>query len=369
MTDGADYTILAADLLTGAIREEIPFDGFSYGHNLNAAGSFSGTIGTRHPKATRENLDPSRTLLHVLRNGVCVWSGILWTANAGIGDGQDQLTVGGEGYFSYFAGPGGQTSQGRFLKSDRVYINWDQLAIAQNQLILAQQQPGGNIGVNVSYVQTTGVLKDRRVYLATERHNVGQLITDLANDVNAFDFSFDTDFSSGVAVTTFNGWYPMQGRKDSGLIFELGANISKLAWNVDGTLQANSVDIIGTASDGDTPIGSAIDTSALSAYPLLETVQQAKNSGTIDVATLASQAQSYLGTVDSPVETLPMLTSLIRDDTQPGVWTMGDWVRVVAHDGYLDFDDTFRITADSVSVDSQGSEQVQMSFEQAATFS
>ena len=48
---------------------------------------------------------------------------------------------------------------------------------------------------------------------------------------------------------------------------------------------------------------------------------------------------------------------------------MGDWVNVVAHDGYLDFDDTFRITADQVTVDAQGSEQVQLTFEQAQTFS
>ena len=93
---------------------------FSYGHVLNNAGAFSGSISVRHAKATRENLDPSRTLIHVLRDGVCVWSGILWTALADVGE-QNQLQCAAEGYFSYFAGPGGQSSQGRFLKVDKTY--------------------------------------------------------------------------------------------------------------------------------------------------------------------------------------------------------------------------------------------------------
>lgn len=365
MASGPDYKILAADLKTGLIREEIPFDTFSYGRVLNNAGAFSGTISVRHAKATRENLDPSRTLIHVLRDNVCQWSGILWTATADVGE-QDQLTAGASGYFSYFNGSGGQTSQGRFLKADKVYTAIDQLAIVQDLITWAQAQPG-SLNVVVVGAETSGVLISR-TYLATERHNIGALLTDLSTDVNAFDFSFDTDFSSGSPVTTLHLWYPMQGRRDTELVFELGANIDELQWSIDGTLQANAVDVVGQGDATLTPIGSAVDTSVLGAYPLLETVQQAKSTGTIDIPTLTSQAQSYLATVDAPVETLPMLMSQITSDIQPGVWTMGDWVEVKANDGYLDFDETFRITADTVTVDAQGSEQVQISFEQASTF-
>lgn len=362
---GPDYVIQAADLKTGAIREEIPFDTFSYGHNLNAAGSFSGTISYRHAKATRANLDPSRTLLHVLRDGVCVWSGIMWTALAGE-DGSNQLQVGGEGYFSYFNGPGGQTSQGRFLKLDKAYID-DPLAIVQDLITWAQAQPG-----SIDFIQVGSETSDTsivRQYLAIDRHNIGALITDLSSDTFAFDFSFDTDVSSGAPVTSMHLWYPMQGRRSTTLVFELGTNISQVQWSIDGTLQANDVDMIGQGTSDVTPIGSASDTSALAAYPLLETVQQAKSVGTIDVATLTTEAQSYLATVDNPIETLPMLMSLVTPDLAPGVWSMGDWVNVEAHDGYIDFDETFRITADQVTVDPQGSEQVQLTFEQAATFS
>lgn len=363
---GPDYTILAADLLTGTIREEIPFDTFNYGHVLNAAGAFSGTISVRHPKATRENLDPSRTKLHVLRDGVCEWSGILWTALADVGE-EDQLVCGAEGYFSYFAGAGGQTSQGRFLKADKLYTGVDQLAIVQDLITWAQAQPGGSLNIVVG-AETSGQLITR-TYFATDRHNIGSLLSDLAADTNAFDFSFDTNYSSGSAVTTLHLWFPMQGRTDTSLVFELGSNISELQWSVDGTLQANSVDIVGTGSGGVTPIGSAVDTSVLGSYPLLESVQQAKSTGTIDIPTLTAQASSYLATVDAPVETLPMLMARISADIQPGVWTMGDWVNVVARDGYLDFDETFRITADQISVDAEGGEEVQITFEQAATFS
>ena len=185
----------------------------------------------------------------------------------------------------------------------------------------AQAQPGGDLGIVVGS-ETSGQAIDR-TYLAQDRHNIGQLITDLTTDTNAFDFSFDTDFTSGSAVTTMHLWYPMQGRRSTNLVFELGANIVELQWSVDGSLQANSVDVIGQGTGGVTPIGSAVDTGILSAYPLLETVQQQKSTGTIDVGTLTTQAQSYLNTVDFPVETLPMLMATVTPDLQPGVWSNG----------------------------------------------
>lgn len=359
MAQGADYAIIVADLLTGVARDEIPFDTFTWGRQLNAAGSFSGTIGVYHQKATEENLDPGRTAIYVLRNGVCVWSGILWTALPDIGQ-QNQLQVGGEGLWSYFAGAGGQTSQGRFVKADLEYDAVDQLAVAQALIAWAQAQPGGNINVQIG-TETSGVFTSQ-LYQAANRPNIGTLIKTLSQQVGGFDYSIDTDFSSGAPISTLHLWYPMQGRRDSELVLELGTNILTIQPQTDSTIQANSVDMVG--SDGS--IGSDQDTSVLGAYPLLETVQQAPS--TVVAGDLAGGATSYLAAVDMPVKTIQNLQAQVTSDFAPGVYSMGDWVQVIARAGYMNVNGAFRITADQVSVDAQGSEQVGLTFASAGTF-
>lgn len=362
---GPEYRVLCADLLSGTIKESIPFDTFTYGHALDAAGSISASIDVRSPKAKRENLDPSRTSIFVLRDGVCVWSGIMWTALADIGQ-QNQLQVGGEGYWSYFLGPGGNTGRGRFLKADQVYTSVDQLFVAQDLINWAQQQPGGDIGIVVGD-ETSGVLTSQ-AYGSLTRPNIGTLIQTLASLPGGFDYSIDTDVSSGTPISSLHLWYPMQGRRDTGIVFRLGGrSITSLQQSIDGTEQANSVDFIGTGVDGLTPIASSQDTSVLDSYPLLETVQQGSQTDT-SLDDLQSEADSYLAAVDGPVLSLPGFTANVTKDFAPGDYSMGDWVTVVAHDGYLDFEDTFRIVGDSIAVDANGSEQVTLTFAAAGTF-
>ena len=78
----AEYRYYVADILTNTVIAEIPFTGVNYERALSKAGSFSGEIPVI--EAT-QNLDlyestmPGRTALYVLRNGVCVWGGIIWS--------------------------------------------------------------------------------------------------------------------------------------------------------------------------------------------------------------------------------------------------------------------------------------------------
>ena len=76
------YRYYTADLLTNEILAEIPFRGVSYERAIKGAGGFSGSIPVI--EATK-NLDiyestmPGNTALYVVRNGVCVWGGVIWT--------------------------------------------------------------------------------------------------------------------------------------------------------------------------------------------------------------------------------------------------------------------------------------------------
>ena len=98
----AEYRYYVVDLLTNNVISEIPFTNVSYERALSKAGSFSGEIPVI--EATK-NLDlyestmPGKTALYVLRNGVCVWGGIIWSRS--YSPSNKSLTIDGQEWISY----------------------------------------------------------------------------------------------------------------------------------------------------------------------------------------------------------------------------------------------------------------------------
>jgi hypothetical protein len=80
MSLSVDYRYILTDTLTDTVVAEIPFVDVSYSTGLNAAGSFSGSFPIT-PETSVQNLYdntlPGKTSLYILRNGVCVWGGII----------------------------------------------------------------------------------------------------------------------------------------------------------------------------------------------------------------------------------------------------------------------------------------------------
>ncbi len=83
MTDNLiEYRYYTTDLLTNQILAEIPFKGVSYERALKAAGGFSGQISVTSETDTYDLYDstmPGNTGLYVVRDGVCVWGGVIWS--------------------------------------------------------------------------------------------------------------------------------------------------------------------------------------------------------------------------------------------------------------------------------------------------
>jgi len=77
----AKYTYYAVDIVTNKILAQIPFEDVVYEKTLKGAGSFDGKISIN--KQTKD-LDlynstlPGKCALYVVRNGVCMWGGIIW---------------------------------------------------------------------------------------------------------------------------------------------------------------------------------------------------------------------------------------------------------------------------------------------------
>ena len=99
----ADYRYFLVDILTNQTIAEIPFTNVSYERALSKAGSFSGTIPVIDATVALdlyESTMPGKTALYVLRNGVCVWGGVIWSRQ--YSPTNKQLQIDGAEWISYF---------------------------------------------------------------------------------------------------------------------------------------------------------------------------------------------------------------------------------------------------------------------------
>ena len=78
----ANYRYFTVNIVTNDILAEIPFSGVSFERALKGAGSFSGTIAIAPDTKDLnlyENTMPGKTAVYVVRDGVCVWGGMIWS--------------------------------------------------------------------------------------------------------------------------------------------------------------------------------------------------------------------------------------------------------------------------------------------------
>lgn len=356
----ADYRYLLGDVLTGTFIAELPFESATYGHVLNAPGSFSGTMGLMQPEplstVLREGILLGKNTLYVERDGVIIWGGIPWTSSADIDAGS--YTLNGEGWLSYF--------RRRVNRADKTYTATEQVEIACELIDWAQLQTGGNIGILTTDCVPTGVLRDRS-YPAVERKNIGEAIEQLAAVDDGFDFRFESRWNAGTIQTRFLTSYPTTGHQ-SDLVFEIGRQISGMTVSTDATSLVSHVDAVGaTPEDGTEPIlGSASDTVRLASMPRLDDVISFTDVSV--VGTLDDHAQTRLNRGKEPIN-LPSVRVQSTSDTPLGSWVVGDNVTVRANEGIISIDGRYRITEYSVSVDDAGGEEISVSFANEEVFS
>jgi hypothetical protein len=97
------YRYFTADLLTNEVLAEIPFQGVNYKRALKSGGEFTGNIPVIEDTRSLnlyESTVPGKTALYVVRNGVCVWGGIIWTRSYDVAS--RTLSISGSEFPSYF---------------------------------------------------------------------------------------------------------------------------------------------------------------------------------------------------------------------------------------------------------------------------
>jgi len=98
-----EYRYLIANVVDGSVVMEVPFGGVSWERKISGAGAFSGSI-SADPNQDHFDLYnttiPGKHAIYVIRDGVCVWGGIIWSRDYDIID--RNLSISALEFSSYF---------------------------------------------------------------------------------------------------------------------------------------------------------------------------------------------------------------------------------------------------------------------------
>lgn len=331
-----NWRFLAADLLTGTVREEIPLWAVRFQHDLNGPGSLRATIPVRHPKATRATLDPSRTILVAERDGTVLWAGILWAVRKPPGD---DLSLYADGLWSYF--------WRRTIRHTQTFTGEDQFTIARSLVDYAQSQPMGDIGIDTGS-GLSGRTRDR-TYEAWQRKPVAEAVEQLAAVRRGFDFHIHTAWDGDALTHMLQLSYPHRGSEIPRPL-DLGVNIDGYGWESDGTRQANLVDAIGAGDEDFQIIETAADTNL--GYPLLEAVVYHKD------ITVSATLEGHAASVLSARRAVPEIGEITVRGVAPGSITTGDRLLLRIDDGWVQHTGLHRVHTVGVELGDDGEERV-----------
>lgn len=371
------WTFSVADLQTGIVLADLPFDSVSYSTPLNDAGTFGASlmlddkIARKHD--VRDLTTPGRRCFYAFRDSVPMFGGIIW--NSSYDSSSQKVAIGGADWWSYFdarkilpslaALNPALTTEVATLST--VFDNEDQNTIARGLVSLAQSHTGGDIGIDLDS-SFSGFFHDR-TYYGYDLTDVGEALRQLCNIIDGPDMRFivaaDPAAPSGVARRLIIG-EPWLGQQGSEHVWEYGRNLTGYTWPRDGASMATRAFAIGEGMEQGLKIGWHEDTAPYAqGWPLLET-EVSHTTVRID-STLVESAEADQFAVRNPI-VLPTLTLRPGVAPQLGDYSTGDDARVIIQDRYwgdgyfpgLGLDTSVRIIDTQVSYSASAGETVKL---------
>lgn len=334
------YTYLACDLITGRVREALQLTNVTATRELNTAGEFAAQmplagVAPLVAQARVDAVDPGRSSILILRDGVPLGEWVVWEADAD-NDGSP-YKLQGEYITSYFdqVRPTFSVAAG-----DLPVFGWtatEQLTIAQalaRQVadpITSSTAPAGSRGIalTVPAVTASGVAIDQTDWPSAGKF-VGPMMGELSAAVNGFDWDVDVTYDGTSSLRSLTLSYPRRGI-DSGIVLQPaegspGGNATHVATQSTGKRLATQVIGVGAGSGAGQVLTVANNTSMVAAYPLMQSVYT--DTTVFDPNVLQKQANAQAMNSRSPL--LPPQVTL-RADADPvlGSYRCGDYVTLV----------------------------------------
>lgn len=328
------YILRIADL-TGTVIEEVPYNNLQYGYRLNEPGTLQWVMPIRHPKCTKTLLDPGKREVHLYRNGIRVWGGYLW----GVGStDSDNVRFACEGFGSRLS---------KWAHSvNKTYTNVDQIDIAWDLINTYQANTNANMGFTRGSASLSGFVRTIK-WLSYERPFVQDAIEEMALDDDGFDWEIDQ-------FKAFNTFYKNRGTTRPDVIFELGKNVVGLSIDIDATSLANNFTGLGSGDGANMCVAVTIDATSQAAYGRLDGVISLQELRTF--ASLQRRTDAELRIYKNP-RWQPQLSLQMGTDASYGGFSLGDLCRTIAHYGYMEVDQSFRVIAKEYQLSNEGREQ------------
>lgn len=347
------------------ILGELPVTDFEYSDTLNAPGDINGTI-TLNPYDlpdlfNQENFREADTVLYVLRDGVCMWGGLLWGWRANVNS--DTLAFVGEGWHSYI--------RRRLITRTIQAAAMNQAAIAE--LILTTTMDDADpLGLAFNLDDSAGPDRDRTYYW-WEGKKAGEAIEQLAAVQDGFDFRYVTtrNPTTGGFDITFTTMYPTTGR-ETNHVFELGTNVSFVNYSSDGKGITTRWVGFGSGQGADTINTAAYDPGSFTTDGVSRSYQLFDDTASFPDILLADTLDEHVNRLLAQSTTpnrLIVLNHYPGTEPQLGSYEIGDQCLVTANRGFVQINkELWRIVERRVSVDASGGEQVQITLAPIGVF-
>lgn len=343
--NAAAYTVVTTSLKTGTVQDTLSVVALSYTDTLNAAGGATVTIPLDSPAATPTKLAPGATGIAVLRDGVPVWYGILWTLAADLAGGT--LTLNASGMHSYF--------KGRYFLDGRNDVSTEQATIIKNWFTYFAGKNG--LTIDTSTVTSTGHLRTTQ-WTKYEAKNAAEAIDELADNEGGFNFRYvpywitsGTKLGIRFTLTSRNGVDIAHV-----LTHRVNCNVTQVTY--DSTALATTVYAMGADNGAGIKL-TGIQTNAALAATMPEKTLVTSYPDVKLTETLISKAGAAIAAGAAPIA-IPALT-LYPDTFTPVDFVPGGACSVEADSGYVALLDDFVVTETKTDVDTNGRETITLS--------
>ncbi len=318
---------------------------------LNQIGECSFSLAIQNPKCKVDNLTPLRTVIAIKRNGTIVFVGVIASLESEYRDVAGRVRIQAYSYL--------YTLSKRYTPQLTQFTSTEQTSIYWSLINSSQSLANGGLGI-VNNATSTGVNRDATF----EYKQISEALIQQANNINAFDFTFDpvVDANGRLTSIQFNTYYPFKGTNKLNPSLKIGGNVQNFGFAINDDF-ANTFTLLG-AGTGTTILTSTASNSGLQqSYTRVEDIRKYSD---ISVATTLVSLANALILEQSVPKTLIRIE--LNPSRKPYFFTnfdLGDTVLidVTVPNSDWAFKGQARITGYTVTIDDNEKETIVPRFE------